>query len=58
MRKLMWFTLGFGIACAVGSYLLFGNVLAVLAAGLYANIKCGQNVVKQSNAKIENVSKS
>ena len=32
MRKLMWFTLGFGIACAVGSYLLFGNVLAVLAA--------------------------
>ena len=32
MRKLMWFTLGFGIACAVGSYLLLGNVLAMLAA--------------------------
>jgi len=31
MRKLMWFTIGFGGACAVGAYLLFGNVLAVLA---------------------------
>lgn len=31
MRKLMWFTIGFGAACAVGAYLLFGNVLAVLA---------------------------
>lgn len=31
MRKLMWLTLGFGAACAVGSYLLFGNVLVVLA---------------------------
>ena len=31
MRKLMWFTIGFGCACAVGAYLLFGNVLAVLA---------------------------
>lgn len=31
MRKLMWFTVGFGAACGVGSYLLFGNVLAVLA---------------------------
>lgn len=31
MRKLMWFTMGFGIACAVGSYLLFGNVLVALA---------------------------
>ena len=32
MRKLMWFTVGFAIACALGAYLLFGNVLAVLAA--------------------------
>lgn len=31
MRKLMWFTLGFGAACALGAYLLFGNVLTVLA---------------------------
>ena len=31
MRKLMWFTIGFGGACAVGAYLLFGNTLAVLA---------------------------
>ena len=33
MRKLMWFTVGFGAACAVGAYLLFGNTLAVLSAG-------------------------
>lgn len=34
MRKLMWFTVGFGAACAVGSYLLFGNVLTVLAVAV------------------------
>lgn len=32
MRKLMWFAVGFGTACAAGAYLPFGNVLAVLAA--------------------------
>ena len=32
MRKLMWFTVGFGGACAVGAYLLFDNVLAALSA--------------------------
>lgn len=31
MRKLMWFTIGFAGACAIGAYLLFGNSLAVLA---------------------------
>ena len=31
MRKLMWFTVGFAGACAVGAYLLFGNLLAVLS---------------------------
>lgn len=30
MRKLMWFTIGFGASCAVGAYLLEGNVLALL----------------------------
>ena len=32
MRKLMWFTIGFCGACAVGVYLLAGNLLVVLAA--------------------------
>ena len=31
MRKLMWFTIGFCGASAIGAYLLFGNLLAVLA---------------------------
>lgn len=31
MRKLMWFTIGFAIACAVGAYLLSGNLLMVIA---------------------------
>ena len=31
MRKLMWFTIGFGASCAVGAYLYSGNLLAVLA---------------------------
>ena len=31
MRKLMWFTIGFAAACAVGPYVLSGNLLAVLA---------------------------
>lgn len=30
MRKLMWFTIGFGCACAVGAYLIYGNILAAL----------------------------
>ena len=31
MRKLMWFTIGFGGACALGAYVLSGNLLAVIA---------------------------
>ena len=31
MRKLMWFTLGFAAACAVGAYLLSGNLLIVIS---------------------------
>ncbi len=31
MRKLMWFTIGFGASCAVGAYFFSGNVLVVLA---------------------------
>lgn len=35
MRKLMWFTVGFAMACAIGAYLLSGKLLAVLSvAGL------------------------
>lgn len=38
MRKLMWFTIGFGAACAVGSYfyqdwLIFASIAALLAFG-------------------------
>lgn len=32
MRKLMWFSIGFGAAIAIGAYLLMGNILAVLGA--------------------------
>lgn len=32
MRKLMWFTIGFVAACAVGAYLLLGSWLLVLGA--------------------------
>lgn len=33
MRKLLWFTIGFATACAVGAYLLLGNIL-LLAGGI------------------------
>ncbi len=32
MRKLAWFTLGFAGSCAIGAYLLRGNLLGILAA--------------------------
>ncbi len=31
MRKLMWFSIGFGAAIAISAYLLMGNILALLA---------------------------
>ena len=34
MRKLMWFSIGFAVSCAVAVYLLSGNVLAWLALAL------------------------
>ena len=34
MRKLMWFTIGFGTASALGAYLLSGNLLLVIAIAL------------------------
>ena len=36
MRKLMWFSIGFGAAIAVGAYLLMGNTLGLLAAACAA----------------------
>lgn len=42
MRKLMWFSIGFGAAVAVGAYLLMGNVLAVLGIVFaVAAVGCG-----------------
>ena len=32
MRKLLWFTVGFAAACAIGAYLLFGNILILIAS--------------------------
>ena len=34
MRVLMWFALGFGAACALGSYLLPQGMLAAAAGAL------------------------
>ncbi len=32
MRKILWFTLGFGVACAIGTYFAPGNWLFLMAA--------------------------
>ena len=34
MRKLMWFTIGFSGACALGAYALFGDPLIVIALAI------------------------
>lgn len=39
MRKLMWFTVGFAMACAVGAYILSGNLLVVIALAVLTG--CG-----------------
>ena len=31
MRKLMWFTIGYALSCAVGTYLMRGNGMLVFA---------------------------
>ena len=41
MRKIMWFTIGFAAACAVGAYVLSGNLLMVLAMAV---LTCGGGV--------------
>lgn len=33
MRKLMWFSIGFGAAITIAAYFLMGNILAILGAG-------------------------
>lgn len=42
LRKLMWFTVGFAAACAVGAYLLFDNILLLIAgiALLFGIVGC------------------
>ena len=51
MRKLMWFTLGFGAACACGSYLTnwFGwmiVIISVVVAAVMMAIKCENRVFR------------
>ena len=44
MRKLMWFSIGFGAAITFAAYLLMGNVLAMLGMG-FALVAIGAGIL-------------
>ena len=46
MRKLMWFSIGFGAAITFGAYLLMGNILAILGIG-FALVAVGAGILKR-----------
>ena len=48
MRVLMWFTIGFAVACAAGAYLSLGVWLGILAVA----VATGLFFLKQKNARI------
>lgn len=51
MRKLMWFTLGFGAACALGTYVRIGIWAFWLAAALCAGAVIPAMVLKNKNGR-------
>ena len=46
MRKLMWFSIGFGAAITFAAYLLMGNILAILGIG-FALVAVGAGILKR-----------